>query len=260
MLIVLPPFLLGAQIVPFHPVATLTPAGIRNQPPAEKTPSAKDLPGAPSGVSLVPTVATEAGSSDDGDGDGDGDSGDDSRSVVGQYVEISSDGDGDIRRSTTSVGSGSGAGEDGAVEDLEGGYQAGAGAAGSAAGEGEEKDRGEEAALFEGGAEEGWLARNLRLRLPSRGDMLIYGGFLLNISTKGTISCFETIGAEYAMTNFSLTSAEVGQGRGERGLAIASFAGWLAFCERANGFVHGLVDVVGPGLRSVSKYLGVYHG
>lgn len=40
--------------------------------------------------------------------------------------------------------------------------------------------------------------------------MLIYGGFLLNMSTKGTIACFETLGAEYAMTHFSLTSAEAG--------------------------------------------------
>ncbi|CAM9944513.1 unnamed protein product [Ectocarpus sp. 4 AP-2014] len=40
--------------------------------------------------------------------------------------------------------------------------------------------------------------------------MLIYGGFLLNVSTKGTISCFETIGAGYAIMNFSLTNAEAG--------------------------------------------------
>ncbi|CAN0343927.1 unnamed protein product, partial [Hapterophycus canaliculatus] len=56
----------------------------------------------------------------------------------------------------------------------------------------------------------GWLARKLPLRPPSKGDMLIYGGFLLNVTTKGTISCFETIGAEYAMTRFSLSSAEAG--------------------------------------------------
>lgn len=40
--------------------------------------------------------------------------------------------------------------------------------------------------------------------------MLIYGGFLLNMSTKGTIACFETLGAEYAMTHFDLTNAEAG--------------------------------------------------
>lgn len=243
----LPP-LHGAQIASFFPDKhNPYAAGVRNQPPAEKPPSAKDLSGAASGVSLVPTLATEAGSSVDGDGD----SGDDSRSVVGQYVEISSDGDGDIRRSTASVGSG-GAGEDVAMEDLEGGYQAGA--AGLGAGEGDGKDPGEEAALLEGGAKEGWLARNLRLRLPSRGDMLIYGGFLLNISTKGTISCFETIGAEYAMTNFSMTSAEVGQraGKGKRAggfvLGLVDFGLLL----KSESFVHRTVGAV-PGLRSDSE-------
>ena len=48
-----------------------------------------------------------------------------------------------------------------------------------------------------------------RLRLPSKGDMLIYGCFLLNVTTKGTISCFETLGAQYASTRFELTSAQV---------------------------------------------------
>lgn len=47
-------------------------------------------------------------------------------------------------------------------------------------------------------------------RMPSLPDMLIYGGFLLNMSTKGTIACFETLGAEYAMTHFGMTSAEAG--------------------------------------------------
>lgn len=46
--------------------------------------------------------------------------------------------------------------------------------------------------------------------LPSLPEMLIYGGFLLNMSTKGTIACFETLGAEYAMTHFDMTSAETG--------------------------------------------------
>lgn len=52
----------------------------------------------------------------------------------------------------------------------------------------------------------GWCS----CRLPSLPDMLIYGGFLLNMSTKGTIACFETLGAEYAMTHFGMTSAETG--------------------------------------------------
>ncbi len=47
-------------------------------------------------------------------------------------------------------------------------------------------------------------------RMPSLPDMLIYGGFLLNMSTKGTIACFETLGAEYAMTHFGMSSAEAG--------------------------------------------------
>lgn len=47
-------------------------------------------------------------------------------------------------------------------------------------------------------------------RKPTHGEMLIYGGFLLNVTTKGTIACFETLGAEYAMTRFGLTSAEAG--------------------------------------------------
>ena len=49
------------------------------------------------------------------------------------------------------------------------------------------------------------------LRLPSKGDMLIYGGLLLNATTKGTVSCFETLGAEYAAIHFELTSAQVGE-------------------------------------------------
>lgn len=55
-------------------------------------------------------------------------------------------------------------------------------------------------------AHRGWCG----VRLPSLPDMLIYGGFLLNMSTKGTIACFETLGAEYAMTHFKMTSAEAG--------------------------------------------------
>lgn len=47
-------------------------------------------------------------------------------------------------------------------------------------------------------------------RMPSLADMLIYGGFLLNMSTKGTIACFETLGSEYATTHFGMTSAEAG--------------------------------------------------
>lgn len=40
--------------------------------------------------------------------------------------------------------------------------------------------------------------------------MLIYCGFLLNVSTKGTIACFETLGAEYVMTRSDLTPAQAG--------------------------------------------------
>ena len=56
-----------------------------------------------------------------------------------------------------------------------------------------------------GGGGGGW-----RCAMPSLPDMLIYGGFLLNMSTKGTIACFETLGAAYAMTHFSMTSANAG--------------------------------------------------
>ncbi|CAM9913831.1 unnamed protein product [Ectocarpus fasciculatus] len=109
-------------------------------------------------------------------------------SVVGQFVDTSrSDGDW------------GGSDDDKGVEDVEGGYQTGSAAGGYADVVGRETST-----LGEGG----WLARKLRLRLPSREDMLIYGGFLLNVSTKGTISCFETIGAAYAITIFSLTNAE----------------------------------------------------
>lgn len=47
----------------------------------------------------------------------------------------------------------------------------------------------------EGRGGEGWLARNVHLHRPSKRDMLIYGGFIMNATTKGTISCFETLGA-----------------------------------------------------------------
>ncbi|CAM9773448.1 unnamed protein product, partial [Choristocarpus tenellus] len=47
-------------------------------------------------------------------------------------------------------------------------------------------------------------------QLPTTMDMLIFGGFLLNMSTKGTIACYETLGAEYSMTHFDLTSSEAG--------------------------------------------------
>ncbi|CAM9099439.1 unnamed protein product [Phaeothamnion confervicola] len=41
-------------------------------------------------------------------------------------------------------------------------------------------------------------------------DLAICGGFLLNIATKGTIACFETLGAEYSIVHFHMTSAEAG--------------------------------------------------
>lgn len=71
-----------------------------------------------------------------------------------------------------------------------------------------EDGRGGGEAAGEGGHGAGW--RGWCCSMPSLPDMLIYGGFLLNMSTKGTIACFETLGAEYAMTHFSMTSAEAG--------------------------------------------------
>lgn len=68
---------------------------------------------------------------------------------------------------------------------------------------------GEEGRMDEGG-EEPVAAAGAWCRMPSVPEMLIYGGFLLNMSTKGTIACFETLGAEYAMTHFGMTSAEAG--------------------------------------------------
>lgn len=62
----------------------------------------------------------------------------------------------------------------------------------------------------DGGDEEPVAVAGTWCRMPSLPDMLIYGGFLLNMSTKGTIACFETLGAEYAMTHFGMTSAEAG--------------------------------------------------
>eukprot|EP00903_Cladosiphon_okamuranus_P018701 g17214.t1 len=227
--------------------------GIRRQS-AKKASSAKELSGVASGVSLVPTVATDL-DSDDGRGDGvfadegsqqkgpiqggwpaveyvpreagggsgsarggrsvdedeDEDGGSGSRAVVGQFVEISSDEEVDHG----AIGHANGSGRK-TLEDVEGGFQKSAavvGPGGTMVGEKlwaeEEAKEGQEALLAEG---EGGSrpARKLWLRLPSKGDMLIYGGFLLNVSTKGTISCFETIGAQYAMAYFSLSSAEAG--------------------------------------------------
>ncbi|CAM9888603.1 unnamed protein product [Ectocarpus sp. 13 AM-2016] len=70
----------------------------------------------------------------------------------------------------------------------------------------------EEGAGEEGrGQEEGLRREEQRwCRAPTASEVLIYGGFLLNMSTKGTIACFETLGAEYAMTHFGMTSAEAG--------------------------------------------------
>lgn len=235
--------------------------GIRRQS-AKSVSSAKDLSGVASGVSLVPTVATEI-DSDDGMGDGifadessqqegrrqgrwpaaedfprefggggggDGSAGDGrsvdanedeeegsggSPSVVGQYVEISSDEESD--RGATGRASGS---RGKTLEDVEGGYPMSASVVGPArikAGKelgGEEEAREGEEALIAEGKGRSRPARKLRLRLPSKGDMLIYGGFLLNVSTKGTISWLETIGAQYAMTKFLLSSAEVREAGG----------------------------------------------
>lgn len=85
--------------------------------------------------------------------------------------------------------------------------------------EGEEEAREGDGSLLPGGRRESGL------RPPSKGDMLIYGGFLLNVSTKGTIACFETVGALYAMTNFSLSRAEVR----EAGRQAGVLNGWLPY-------------------------------
>lgn len=179
---------------------------------------------------VVVVVGGDGGSSSTGDGrsveadeDVEGASGG-APSVVGQYVDISSDEEGD----GGAVGRGSGSGGK-ALRDVEGGYQTSAALieSGENIGEKEEASEGEEALLAEGKRGAGRrLARRLRLRLPSRGDMLIYGGFLLNVSTKGTISCFETIGAQYAMTNFSLSSAEVRRAGGRCQGRWLSIAAW----------------------------------
>lgn len=61
--------------------------------------------------------------------------------------------------------------------------------------------------------------------VPSFPGMLIYGGFLLIMSTRGTMACFETLGAEYAMTHFGMTSAEAGST-----FATFGMIGVVSFC------------------------------
>ncbi|CAM9569306.1 unnamed protein product, partial [Chrysoparadoxa australica] len=48
------------------------------------------------------------------------------------------------------------------------------------------------------------------LRPPCRFDAAVLGGFVLNMATKGTISCFECLGAAYAISQFDWTSEEAG--------------------------------------------------
>lgn len=242
------------------------------QKPAKTSSSAKELSGTASGV----TLTTDLDSDDSGDDSNEDDVPNQEQhdlwpaaeysppgsvssnsggrtgrgsppSVVGQYVDISGDG-------------GWGGSDDKGMEDVEDGYQtglaaaaAGAAAAGNRAGvqpafhvsaEDEAKHGdvvGRETSTLGDG---GWLARKLRLRLPSRGDMLIYGGFLLNVSTKGTISCFETIGAAYAITTFSLTSAEVTRGdrEGDTIGKTRCFFGGDAAARRDAQYPPGSVD------------------
>ena len=72
-------------------------------------------------------------------------------------------------------------------------------------------------------------------RLPSVPEMLIYGGFLLNMSSKGTIACFETLGAEYAMTHFGFTSAEAGSTFATFGMiGVASLLSMRIICRFFN--------------------------
>lgn len=58
----------------------------------------------------------------------------------------------------------------------------------------------------------GRVVQNLRKKFNMSGLVkhLLLGAFMLGVATQGTISCFETLGAEYAMTKFDLTSAEAG--------------------------------------------------
>ncbi|CAM9372145.1 unnamed protein product, partial [Hapterophycus canaliculatus] len=72
-------------------------------------------------------------------------------------------------------------------------------------------------------------------RMPSLPEMLIYGGFLLNMSTKGTIACFETLGAEYAMTHFGMTSAQAGSTFATFGtIGVASLLSMRLICRFYN--------------------------
>lgn len=206
-------------------------------------PSGKDLPGANSNVSLAPTVATYQSSSGS---DNDNDQYDESSTGLRQD-EVDQDPEQwptpeyYQQSGQTHVGDNGATGANGGEQDrynytsLESGSRTGSNASFAGgnfienfsdddAGEEEKQDKAKNSAGDERMSpltagfgddgmrgEEGWLTRNVRIRLPSKGEMLIYGGFLLNVSTKGTIACFETLGAEYAMTRFGLTSAEVGQ-------------------------------------------------
>ena len=44
----------------------------------------------------------------------------------------------------------------------------------------------------------------------SKVDFIITGGFLLNIATKGSIACFETLGVQFGISHFNFTSADAG--------------------------------------------------
>ena len=178
----------------------------------DQWPAAECYPGEIGGGNGRGGRSVEAEEDEDGGRRGGGGGG--SQSVIGQYVEISSDEE--IDRGAIERASGGGGHT---LEDVEGGFQKRAASNGVVdvrgeieRGQEEGEREGEGAVLVEGGGGS-QPSRKLRLRLPSKGDVLIYGGFLLNVSTKGTISCFETIGAQYAMTNFSLSSAEVRAGR-----------------------------------------------
>jgi hypothetical protein len=63
--------------------------------------------------------------------------------------------------------------------------------------------------------------------------LAICGGFLLNIATKGTIACYETLGAEYAIRHLGLSSAQAGFGFsscGVMGVAALLSLRWLTMC------------------------------
>lgn len=66
-------------------------------------------------------------------------------------------------------------------------------------------------------------------------SVLLFGGFLLTIVTKGTIACFETLGAEYATRRFGMASAEAGSTFATFGfLGVLSLLSMRFLCRHFN--------------------------